>query len=175
MNFTAQAARSLLIVPVRARMVTDEAVYVERHDPDGTARPGACSTSRCPRTARRSPARAHLHAGRAVAQPARKSRVVHRAAAEGRARRRAPATSSRPAIATRSSYLLRRLRRRRSSGRERLAGAHARLRRVTAACERPASRAPSHTIECCCRASAPSDSRRGNTAVCFRYRGAAAR
>jgi hypothetical protein len=35
-QFVADSGARLFIAPVRARMVSDEAVYVERHDPNGT-------------------------------------------------------------------------------------------------------------------------------------------
>jgi hypothetical protein len=35
-QYETQAGAKLYIAPVRARMVTDEALYVERHDPNGT-------------------------------------------------------------------------------------------------------------------------------------------
>jgi hypothetical protein len=35
-QYQSEAGAKLYIAPVRARMVTDEALYVERHDPDGT-------------------------------------------------------------------------------------------------------------------------------------------
>jgi hypothetical protein len=35
-QYKSEAGAKLYIAPVRARMVTDEALYVERHDPNGT-------------------------------------------------------------------------------------------------------------------------------------------
>ena len=35
-QYTSEAGAKLYIAPIRARMVTDEALYVERHDPNGT-------------------------------------------------------------------------------------------------------------------------------------------
>ena len=35
-QYQSEAGAKLYIAPVRARMVTDEALYVERHDPNGT-------------------------------------------------------------------------------------------------------------------------------------------
>ena len=50
-QYQSDSGAQLFIVPVRSRMVTDESMYIERHDANGIF--GDCSISRFPPTARR--------------------------------------------------------------------------------------------------------------------------
>ena len=64
------AGAKLYIAPVRARMVTDEALYVERHDPNGTIVGRLLNVEVAADGKKIMHARARVHAGRPVAQPA---------------------------------------------------------------------------------------------------------